>query len=385
MHPTRVAQLAAVAIGSLFATPAGAQQNGTRLDFSGVIFANYQWRADSAARLAAGGQATNKFDLQRVYLTFRMPAGDKASIRVTTDLFQQLNTIASAFYAGWAVRLKYAYLQYDFTNSLAGVDGLSATGRIGLLHTVMIDHIDSFWLRWLGVNALETHGYFSSADAGAATLLTLPNRWGESYLTIVNGTGYTAAENDRFKDFAGRFSFTPFGRDSSFLRTLAITPWYSAGATASQFLLGGAGQVGPVASGLQRDRRGVFMGLRDRRITGGVQFSQRVEDVESGANTPASPRAVRQRTSQLIDGFALVRPFEIANPARRSNFGIVGRLDHFELDRAVDASRRFLVLGLVYDINSRVSAALDYQELRPESGSAIPRTETWFAHFVINF
>lgn len=385
MHPTRAAQLAAVAIGSLFAIPAGAQQNGTRLDFSGLIFANYQWRADSAARLAAGGQAPNKFDLQRVYLNFRMPAGDKASIRVTTDLFQQLNTIASAFYAGWAVRLKYAYLQYDFTNSLAGVDGLSATGRIGLLHTVMIDHIDSFWLRWLGVNALETHGYFSSADAGAATLLTLPNRWGESYLTIVNGTGYTAAENDRFKDFAGRFSFTPFGRDSSFLRTLAITPWYSVGATASQFVLGGAGQVGSVASGLQRDRRGVFMGLRDRRLTGGVQFSQRVEDVESGANTPASPRAVRQRTSQLIDGFALVRPFEIANPARRSNFGIVGRLDHFELDRDVDSSRRFLVLGLVYDINSRVSAALDYQELRPESGSAIPRAETWFAHFVINF
>ena len=158
MHPTRVAQLAAVAIGSLFGTSAGAQQNGTRLDFSGVIFANYQWRADSAARLAAGGQAINKFDLQRVYLNFRMPAGDKASIRVTTDLFQQLNTLSNAFYAGWTVRLKYAYLQYDFTNSLAGVEGLGAVGRLGLLHTVMIDHIDSFWLRWLGVNALETHG-----------------------------------------------------------------------------------------------------------------------------------------------------------------------------------------------------------------------------------
>jgi hypothetical protein len=380
------AQPAVFALATLFlAASAGAQQNGSRLDFSGVIFANYQWRTDSAARQATGGQAPNKFDLQRVYLNFRMPAGEKASIRVTTDLFQQLNTLANTFYSGWAVRLKYAYLQYDFTNALAGVQGLGATGRLGLLHTVMVDHIDSFWLRWLGVNALETHGYFASADAGAATLVTLPNRWGESYFTIVNGTGYTAAENDRFKDYAARFSFTPFGRDSGFLRTLAITPWYSVGATASQFAAGGTGQVGPVADGLQRDRRGVFMGLRDRRLTGGLHFSQRIEDVESGANTPASPRAVRRRTSQLIDGFALVRPFEIANPERRSNLGIVGRLDHFELDRDVDASRRFLVLGLVYDINSRLSTALDYQQLRPESGSAAPRTETWFAHFVVNF
>ena len=237
---------------SALSVPADAQQNGTRIDFSGVIFANYQWRADSAARVAAAGQPPNKFDLQRVYLTFRMPAGEKASMRVTTDLFQQANAPANAFYAGWALRLKYAYLQYDFTTALAGVDGLAATGRIGMLHTVMIDHIDSFWPRWLGVNALETHGYFASADLGLASLLTLPNRWGETYLTIVNGNGYTAAETDRFKDFAGRASFTPFGRDSGFFRTLAITPWYSVGATASQFVLGGAGQVGPVAGGLRR-------------------------------------------------------------------------------------------------------------------------------------
>lgn len=385
MHSRLVARFIVTTLAFLLATTADAQQNGTRIDFSGVIFANYQWRTDSAARLAAAGQPANKFDLQRVYLTFRMPAGEKGSMRVTTDMFQQANAPANAFYAGWAVRLKYAYFQYDFTNSLAGVDGLAAIGRIGMLHTVMIDHIDSFWPRWLGVNALETHGYFASADLGAASLLTLPNRWGETYLTIVNGNGYTAAETDRFKDYGARASFTPFGRDSGFFRTLAVTPWYSAGATASQFVLGGPGQAGPVSAGLQRDRRGVFLGLRDRRLTGGVQFSQRVEDVESGANTPASPRAVRQRTSQLVDGFALIRPLEIANRDRRSNVGVMARLDQFKLDRDADASNRFMVLGLFYDINSRVSAALDYQEMRPEDGSTTLRTETWFAHFVINF
>src|SRR5918912_1513460 len=66
------------------------------IDFSGVIYSNYQYRTDAQAK------DQNKFDVERVYLTFRMPAGDRASIRVTTDVFQQQNANNAAFYAGWA-------------------------------------------------------------------------------------------------------------------------------------------------------------------------------------------------------------------------------------------------------------------------------------------
>src|SRR5256885_7604871 len=48
------------------------------IDFSGAIFANYQYRTDIQAK------DFNKFDVERAYLTFRMPAGDRTSIRVTT-------------------------------------------------------------------------------------------------------------------------------------------------------------------------------------------------------------------------------------------------------------------------------------------------------------
>src|SRR5262245_5268319 len=82
------------------------------IDFSGVLFLNYQMRVDSAARLTAGGQPPNKFDVERAYLIFRMPAGDHGSIRVTTDIFQTNN---AGYYTGWTVRLKHAYFQYDFT------------------------------------------------------------------------------------------------------------------------------------------------------------------------------------------------------------------------------------------------------------------------------
>src|SRR5687767_12788573 len=80
-----------------------------RIDFSGVLFANYQYRRDRGSAHGA-----NKFDVERAYLTFRMPAGERASVRITTDLFQQQSSGSDAYYKGWTLRAKYAYLQYDY-------------------------------------------------------------------------------------------------------------------------------------------------------------------------------------------------------------------------------------------------------------------------------
>jgi hypothetical protein len=244
------------------------------IDFSGVLFGNFQWRTDSAAKFSTGGKPSSKFDIGRAYLNFRMPAGDRGSIRITTDVYQQTGA-AAAYYAGWAIRLKYGFFQYNLTNKLAGVEGLTAAARLGMLQTVIIEHVETFWPRWMGNSPVETHGFFSSADVGVSGLVTLPKRRGEVYTTIVNGSGYTVGENDRFKDFAARFSFTPFGMDTGFLRTVTITPWYSKGWSGSAFATGGGAQVGPVPDGLQKDRRGVFLGIRDRRLTGASRKSNR--------------------------------------------------------------------------------------------------------------
>ncbi|MEX2179213.1 MAG: hypothetical protein WD801_10915, partial [Gemmatimonadaceae bacterium] len=101
-----------------------------RLDFSGVMFATYQYRLDRGVNRGA-----NKFDVERVYLTFKLPAGERASVRVTTDLFQQRSSGADAFYKGWVLRAKYAYLQYDYLKR----GGLTAVARAGLVHNVFID------------------------------------------------------------------------------------------------------------------------------------------------------------------------------------------------------------------------------------------------------
>ncbi len=374
----RAAVLTLAAVFSPLLLAAQQQPVAPAVDFSGIIFGNFQFRTDSAAKAQTGGKSPNKFELDRIYLTFRMPAGDRNSIRVTTDIFQ--NTTAG-YYAGWVVRVKYGYLQRELSKSLFGVQGLTATARVGMLHNVVIDHEEVFWPRYLGTVGQERNGFFSSSDMGAAGLVTLPNKRGEVYITVVNGNGYTAAETDRFKDFAARVSLTPFANGAGLVKSLAISPWYYKGASASSFILGGAGQVGRVSEGLQKDRRGLFVGLKDRRITASADFSQRVEGVESGTNTAASPRVVTDRTSQLASVFGMVRPMEWVSKDKPSRWSVLARMDRFKIDNALDPGTRFTVVGLNWDVNARSNLVLNLQSLKPTgNGTTIP-SKIIFVHW----
>src|SRR5690348_3295594 len=255
------------------------------LDFSGLIYSNYQYRTDARAK------DFNKFDIERVYLTFRMPAGDRASIRITTDVFQQQNTPNDAYYAGWAVRLKYAYLQYNYITGKP--TDFTAAARMGMIHNVIIDHEEQFWPRWISTTLTDRLGLMSSADAGVGTVLSLPNKFGEIYGLVTNGSGYTSRETDRFKDPQARVTITPLANSGiKLLSTWAISPWYYKGTVASRFVTGGANQVGPVGEGLNKTRYGIFTGIRDPRLTLGAHYVQFTGQSETGLNTQASPRAV---------------------------------------------------------------------------------------------
>ena len=355
------------------------------IDFSGVLFGNYQYRTDAQAK------DFNKFDIERVYLTFRMPAGDRTSIRVTTDIFQQQNTANNAdqYYRGWTVRLKYGYLQYNYLRQ----GELSALARIGMLHTVVVDHEEQFWPRWIAQTAPERIGLFTSADLGASTLWTLPHRWGEIYGTITNGSGYTSRETDRFKDGAVRVTFTPLANSRSpLLTTLAISPWYLKGASASRFVTGGAGQVGPVGSGLDRDRWGVFAGLRDPRLTLGAHYVSFKGEGENGLNTLASPRTRFDTTGRVLSFYGLVKPLVLLDTAAW-HLGVVARYDKVKPNTDNNGAYHVFIGGLTWDLSRRATVSFDYQEqLTDENtvvgGTSTPPTaplKTYFLHFVANF
>ncbi len=347
------------------------------IDFSGILFANFQYRGDKGP-----AKGSNKFDVERAYLTFKMPAGEHTSIRVTGDLFQQTTSGNDSYYRGWVLRAKYAYLQYNYLN---GPDW-KALARVGLLHTVFIDHEEQFWPRWITNTPVERAGYFSSSDAGLATSVTLPNKLGEVYATITNGPGYTSRETDRFKDYAARLTLTPWFSDSSNpLHALSLSAWYYRGAVASKFVVAAPGEVGPVGSALDRNRWGLFAGVNDPRLTLGLDYARRQDQGEGGLNTVTAPRTVKDSTGTLVSGYAIARPFAMFDNASTSPLSLVARYDRVTTNTRTGWKYNVVIAGVVWDLSKRASVSLDYQETTPVTGAPIAPVKTYFAHFVARF
>jgi hypothetical protein len=383
-HAYRLAIHVALLTGCALTT-ASAQSTSSPLDFSGVLFGNWQSRSDSAARAQTGGKSPNQFTLDRVYLTFRMPAGDRASIRATTDIFQNAG---NGYYGGWTVRLKYGYLQYDLLRDIGGRQGFNVTGRLGMLHTVVIEHEEQFWPRYLSQTGVDRFGFFSSADLGVATQVTLPNKWGEVYAHVTNGPGYASAEQDRFKDAGLRLTLTPLATQPGLFQTLTISPWLYKGYTGSKFAAGGAGQVAPVTEAMKRDRWGIFAGVRDPRLTLGVQYARRADGYEYGSNTIAAPRTVSDTSGTLLSMYAVARPLSWQSGKNVSRLGAVLRWDEFRTHGALPGKEQLLIAGLEYAPTARTAIALDFQNLRARGyvGRApVNDTRTVYVHWAANF
>lgn len=364
----------------LFAAPLGlgaqaAAPATPRLDFSGILFGAFQYQT------AAGTRNTNKFDMERAYLNFRMPVADRLSMRVTADLSPQQSG------TGYVFRAKYAFLQYDRPAKASGYSGFV---RAGVLQTVTIEHQENFWPRWMGTLALERFGYFSSADVGVSGQLTFPRKRGEFYAVVTNGPGYSRPEADRFKSYAARLSYTPLASGKhGLLTTLAVSPWFEFNGAASKFVSGGAGQVGAVGEGLLRNRYGIFAGIRDPRLTLGFSASQRVDGTESGANTVASPRSVTDVTGRLYSAFGVVRPFQLMDSTSKSPVSLMARFDKIQPDNNLSSqSNHLFEASLILDIahSRRAQVAFDFQEtLGKAPVAAIPQNKMFQVRMVMNF
>jgi hypothetical protein len=387
MNRARSWQLPAALAALLAGAPISAQTAPapSPLNFSGIIFGSWNYQLPTTPSQIAN-QNNNSFILDRAYLTFRMPAGDRTSIRITTDVYQTTETTANAY----TVRAKYAYLQYDqpkFSN------GMSFLARIGILHNVVIDHEETFWPRYLSQVPIERAGFFSSADVGVAAQLTLPSKMGEVYGTIVNGTGYTARENNRFKDYAIRLSLTPLANqtDMPLLQTFTISGWGYLGANASSLV-----QTGPVGEALDKSRAGVFVGIKDPRWVIGAEYAQRHDEADAGASVAA--RTQTATTGRVLSGYTVLRPFAFMDASGKSPFGIVARYDKvtplssttgFATAPTSDNAYHVVIGGLFYDLSQKAQIALDYQESLNSTGSTgvagATQLKGYYAHFVVNF
>jgi hypothetical protein len=217
----------------------------------------------------------------------------------------------------------------------------------------------------MGTASVERFGYFSSADVGVATQLNFPKKKGELYAVVTNGNGYANPETDRFKSYAARMTLTPLASGKhGLLTTLTFSPWIDVNQGASKFVQGGAGQAGAIGEGLTKNRYGVWAGIKDPRLVLAAGYSQRIDGVESGANTTASPRRVADVTGRLVSGLAVFRPMQLADSASKSPLSILLRYDAITPNTDAAASNHLFESSLILDLarSKRAQVALDYQE-----------------------
>ncbi len=366
--------LRAVAALAAVAAPLAAQAP-TKLDFSGLMFGAFSYKTNADA------QNQNKFDMERVYLNFRMPVAERLNIRVTTDIASQQSGV------GYVVRAKYAYLQYD---NPVTASGFGSFVRAGVLQTVSIEHMEQFWPRWMGTVPVERFGYFSSADVGVSSQLSFPHKKGELYAAVTNGNGYANPETDRFKSYSARLTLTPLaGGKHGLLTTFAVSPWLELNRGASKFATGGAGQVGAVGEGLQKSRYGVFAGIRDPNFVLGANYSQRVDGAESGLNTPASPRSVTDVTGRLLSAFTVIRPFQLADATSKAPVSVLVRYDHITPNTdASSVANHLFESSIIVDLahSKRTQVAFDFQETLGKAPAAtIAPSKLFQVRLVTNF
>jgi hypothetical protein len=336
--------------------------------FSGTMYANYQYNGQHGA-----SHSQNKFDLERVYLTFQSQLSDRTSIRVTTDVYQQTTTGSDAYYKGWTIRAKYAYLQYDYIKN----SDITASLRGGLVHNEIIDFEEGFWPRWIAKTALDQNKFMPSADAGVVTVVGLPNKLGQFYGGVVNGAGYDNRETDRFKDYEARIALTPLMQQTTlpaFVRSLSIVPWYYKGEQASTIT--GEGE------GLTKDRYGVFVGLKDPHAVLGFQYGQSKTDTDTGT---IAARGIIGTTAHVMSAYTVLRPFQIMDPKAGLPIGLVFRYDQLKPNTSVTGTINTVIAGLTWDLSKRTAFSLDYQEATPQDGYAATPTKMYYLHWVANF
>ena len=366
-----VPALAPLGAGDAQAAP---QQSNPVVSVSGVIFGNYHYHLSGQSR------DFNQFVVDRAYVNVRATVSERISVRITTDVFQ------SGDQNGWTIRAKYAYLQYD----LAKAERWRTALRAGMLHNVLIEHVEQFWPRFIERAPLERNGGFASADVGAAALVSLPARLGEIYGHVVNGPGYTRRETDRYKDYAFRVSVTPLARVSGPLSTLTISPWVYEGAIASRFVRGGGnGAIAPVSDALPRDRYGVLVGVRDPRLTVGAEAARLRTMTDTLGAGPTPTRVVTDARGEILSAYGVLRPLAFVNGSGRSPVGLIGRYDRVEANRDADDRYHYFLGGLLIDLNARSAFSLNYQEQLVNSGApALPSPGLFralFANVVVSF
>jgi hypothetical protein len=332
------------------------------IQFSGVLFSNFVYSTEGKE-----GKDFNRFDLERIYVTAKGQIFDDGKIQITTDMFRgssyrQPDSIAKLYYGGYTVRMKFAFMDYTPLSFLSV--------KLGLIPTVWPSLVDGVW-KYRGISATvsDLQSYFPTADMGVSVSYALPGKMGDLSGFILNGSGFTSMETNRYKDFALRASVYPFV-DDPLLKPLLVAGYVYKGSNMST-----------TSTALPRNRFGGLISYSYSVASATVEFNSR-QDAPKYADT-------------LVYGTALSFFGEIKAPVTewKDKFSFVWRYDLVEPDDAKGGDMtRLKIVGITYKPVDKIILAIDRQWTDAEAKTMkqfdnvkISYDNRWFFHAIINF
>ena len=316
-----------------------------------------------------GGTNVNNFDVDRAYLDFKKKLDWGANVRVTLDVARLLTTTTVAKgSAGETVTansstqqffdyLKYAYVEMPLNVSALQVVPWDLTAKIGLQHTAWIDWADKILnLRYVAKSLLDNEGVMSSADFGIGgwgkvSLMGLPDI--EYQGTVLNGTGYKAAENDSKKAMAMRVNTTAYD----------------------------AGDNGKVIVGAMVNAEGLNSSLDPSTSNKQGAFELAYKHDLGAANFEY---VTGSHSNKKIGGSSIGGIFNVGTALNfLPNLNVFARVDNYDPDTNAannEIARTFY--GVTYDWGKDIKLALDQQTAKTGSGA---QTAIMYLHTSVTF
>jgi|WetSurMetagenome_2_1015567.scaffolds.fasta_scaffold72955_2 hypothetical protein len=164
----------------------------------------------------------NSFYFDRAYINIKASLTPQITARLTPDVYSMTDGSGKTQYF---TQMKYGYFDYMPLNT---DDGLALSFSVGLIPNQWINNVEKYYgyrgvaktftdYSWVtGQKILKnsvtgkayqvttsTGSFFSSADLGMTTKLTLPKKYSDLYISILNGNGFRneGFDQNRFKDF----------------------------------------------------------------------------------------------------------------------------------------------------------------------------------------
>jgi hypothetical protein len=337
------------------------KESKSAVKFSGVIYTYYQFTTNGT-----DGNNFNKFDLDRAYLTAKANLSDNTRLQFTTDVYRQTDTSKNAFYAGVAIRVKFAFAEYLPASDVAV--------RIGMIPTHWQGLVDGLWkYRVLTANITDNTraGYNASADLGASASYTLPSKLGEIFVGIFNGSGYSSPEANRFKDFALRATLTPLAG-----QPLTLAAYYYKGGNESK-----------IKQYLGKDRWGALASYSYQGVTAGLEYNHKSDQGKPSNITLEDTTQTGTAISFFGEAKAPVDGF-------LGSLALLWRLDYIDPNSVPGNDiGRYWIVGLSWKASDKLTFIVDRQTNKVEPSVMLTRVDKvkidydnrWYLHAQLNF